>query len=180
MEQRSSKKEYKKAILSWAITIAAALALALFINNVLIVNASVPSGSMETTIMTGSRMFGLRVSYWGNDPVCGDIIIFKYPDDPSTNFVKRVIGMPGDTVEIIDGVTYVNGEELEEPYLNETPAKLDFGPYEVPEDSYFVMGDNRNHSNDSRKWKNTYVPRNAILGKAVFCYWPLDHIGVLK
>lgn len=180
MKQKRNNENIKNTILSWAITIAIALALALLINNVLIVNASVPSGSMETTIMTGSRMFGLRVSYWGSDPVRGDIIIFKYPDDPSKNFVKRVIGMPGDTVEIIDGVTYVNGEELEETYLNETPADLDFGPYEVPEDSYFVMGDNRNHSNDSRMWKNTYVPRNAVLGKAVFCYWPMNRIGVLK
>ena len=180
MKRNRNKESRKRTIISWVITLAAALSLALFINNVLIVNASVPSGSMETTIMTGSRMFGLRVSYWVSDPMRGDIIIFKYPDDPSVNYVKRVIGVPGDRVEIIDGVTYVNGEKLEEPYLNETPEKLDFGPYEVPEDSYFVMGDNRNHSNDSRKWKNTYVPRSAVLGKAVFCYWPLDLIGVLK
>lgn len=180
MEQKSNKESRRQAVISWAVTIAAALALALFINNVLIVNASVPTGSMESTIMTGSRMFGLRVSYWGSDPVRGDIIIFRYPDDPSRNFVKRVIGMPGDTVEIIGGVTYVNGEKLEESYLNETPAGKDYGPYEVPEDSYFVMGDNRNHSNDSRLWQNTFVSRNAVLGKAVFCYWPLDRMGILE
>ena len=180
MEQNRNKESRKRTIISWVITLAAALSLALFINNVLIVNASVPSGSMESTIMTGSRMFGLRVSYWGSDPERGDIIIFKYPDDPSVNYVKRVIGIPGNWVEIIDGVTFVNGEKLEEPYLKETPAKMNFGPYEVPEDHYFVMGDNRNNSNDSRKWKNTFVSRSAVMGKAVFCYWPLDRIGILK
>ena len=91
-----------------------------------------------------------------------------------------MIGTPGDTVEIIHGVTYVNGEVLEEPYLKETPKDKNFGPYEVPEDCYFVMGDNRNNSNDARFWKNTYVKRDAVLGKALFCYWPPSRIGVLK
>ena len=176
------KKEKKKMnpILEWLLIIVIAVAAALFINYVIIINSVVPSGSMESTIMTGSRMMGLRVLYWFADPKQGDIVVFKYPDDPSENFVKRVIGEPGDTVEIIGGVTYVNGEILEEPYLNETPKPLNFGPYEVPEDCYFVMGDNRNHSNDARYWTNTYVPRSSILGKALFCYWPLNRIGVLK
>ena len=135
---------------------------------------------METTIMTGSRMLGLRTSYWFADPQRGDIIVFKYPDDPKQNFVKRVIGVPGDVVEIIDGVTYVNGEELEEPYLNGTPKARDYGPYVVPEKCYFVMGDNRNNSHDSRFWTNTYVPRDYVLGKALFCYWPINRIGVIR
>ena len=173
-------KKKMNPILEWLIIIAIALAAALFINYVLIVNSVVPSGSMEPTIMTNSRMMGLRVTYWFGDPQQGDIIVFKYPDDPSQNFVKRVIGTPGDTVEIKGGVTYVNGEVLDEPYLNETPKARDFGPYEVPEDCYFVMGDNRNNSHDSRFWTNTYVPRSSVLGKALFCYWPLDRIGPLK
>lgn len=182
IDEKGQKKEKGKMnpVLEWVLIIVIAVAAALFINNVIIINSYVPSGSMESTIMTGSRMFGLRVTYWFSDPQRGDIIVFKYPDDPSQDFVKRVIGLPGDTVEIKQGVTYVNGEVLDEPYLNETPAKLDFGPYEVPEGCYFVMGDNRNNSNDSRKWKNTYVPRDYILGKAMFCYWPFNRIGVLK
>ena len=182
IDEKGQKKEKGKMnpVLEWVLIIVIAVAAALFINNVIIINSYVPSGSMESTIMTGSRMFGLRVTYWFSDPQRGDIVVFKYPDDPSQDFVKRVIGLPGDTVEIKQGVTYVNGEVLDEPYLNETPAKLDFGPYVVPDDCYFVMGDNRNNSNDSRKWKNTYVPRNYILGKAMFCYWPLNRIGVLK
>lgn len=182
IDEKGQKKEKGKMnpVLEWVLIIVIAVAAALFINNVIIINSYVPSGSMESTIMTGSRMFGLRVTYWFSDPQRGDIIVFKYPDDPSQDFVKRVIGLPGDTVEIKQGVTYVNGEVLDEPYLNETPAKLDFGPYVVPDDCYFVMGDNRNNSNDSRKWKNTYVPRDYILGKAMFCYWPFNRIGVLK
>ncbi|MBQ6368725.1 MAG: signal peptidase I [Parasporobacterium sp.] len=179
----NKNKEGKKKVspvIEWVVIIAVALAAALFINFVIIINSVVPSGSMESTIMTNSRMMGLRVTYWFSDPQRGDIIVFKYPDDPSENFVKRVIGTPGDTVEIIHGVTYVNGEVLEEPYLKETPKDKNFGPYEVPEDCYFVMGDNRNNSNDARFWKNTYVKRDAVLGKALFCYWPPSRIGVLK
>ena len=181
--RKTTDKEGKKKmhpVLEWILIIVIALAAALFINYVIIINSVVPSGSMESTIMTNSRMMGLRVTYWFSDPQQGDIIVFKYPDDPSENFVKRVIGTPGDTVEIIHGVTYVNGEVLDEPYLNETPKDRDFGPYVVPEDSYFVMGDNRNNSHDSRFWTNTYVPRDYVLGKALFCYWPINRIGVLK
>ena len=183
IEDSLKKKNGKKKmnpIVEWIVIIAIAVAAALFINNVLIINSVVPSASMESTIMTGSRMLGLRVLYWFDDPERGDIIVFKYPDDPSENFVKRVIGLPGDTVEIIQGVTYVNGEKLDEPYLNETPRAQNYGPYEVPEGCYFVMGDNRNNSHDSRFWTNTYVPRENILGKALFCYWPLNRIGALK
>ncbi|MBQ9030851.1 MAG: signal peptidase I [Parasporobacterium sp.] len=179
----SSEKDGKKKMnpfLEWVLIIVIAVAAALFINFVIIINSVVPSGSMESTIMTNSRMMGLRVTYWFSDPQQGDIIVFKYPDDTSQNFVKRVIGTPGDIVEIKGGVTYVNGEVLDEPYLNETPKNKDYGPYEVPEGCYFVMGDNRNNSHDSRFWKNTFVPRNYVLGKALFCYWPINRIGALR
>jgi len=178
--ENETVKKNMNPVLEWVLIIAVALAAALFINFVIIINSVVPSGSMESTIMTNSRMMGLRVTYWFSDPQRGDIIVFKYPDDPSENFVKRVIGTPGDVVEIIHGVTYVNGEALDEPYLNEKPKDRDFGPYEVPEGHYFCMGDNRNNSNDSRFWKNTYVPRENVLGKALFVYWPLNRMGILK
>ena len=169
-----------KEFLSWVSVVAIALAVALLLNCFVIINSVVPSSSMETTIMTGSRMFGFRLAYLFNGPEQGDIIIFRYPDDESQTFVKRVIGVPGDTVEIKAGVTYVNGEVLDEPYLNETPLAADFGPYVVPEDCYFVMGDNRNHSRDARYWTNTYVRKDQILAKAVICYWPLSDFGILK
>ena len=176
----------KKELLSWLKIILIAVAAAVIINCFIIINSVVPSGSMESTIHVGSRMFGFRLAYLFNGPSQGDIIIFKYPVDESKIFVKRVIGVPGDTVEIRDGVTYVNGTELDEPYLNETPYAQDFGPYYVPEDSYFVLGDNRNHSNDARYWTDSkgnavnYVTRKEILAKAVICYWPFSSFGLLK
>ena len=181
-EEKNGKEEGKKKmnpVLEWVLIIVIALAVALFINNVIIINSVVPSGSMESTIMTNSRMMGLRVTYWFSDPQRGDIIVFKYPDDPSQNFVKRVIGTPGDVVEIKGGVTYVNGEVLDEPYLNETPKVKDYGPYEVPEGCYFCMGDNRNNSNDSRFWNNHYVDRSLLVGEAMFRYWPITEFKIL-
>lgn len=191
-ELKKKKQEEKRAahptlygILDWVIVIAVALAVALFINYFVIVNSTVPTGSMENTIMPGSRMIGFRVAYLFSQPERGDIIVFKYPDDPSQLFVKRVIGMPGETVEIIDGVTYINGEVLEEDYINPSYRMMnldyeDYGPYVVPEDSYFMMGDNRGNSKDSRKWVNTFLNRKAIIGKAWLCYWPFSEFGVLK
>ena len=101
----------------------------------------------------------------------GDIVIFKYPDDESVDYLKRIIGLPGETVEIISGKVYINGELLDEPYLSEEPTG-DFGPYQVPEDSYFMLGDNRAVSKDSRYWHNTYVKKDKIIAKAFVMYWP--------
>lgn len=175
-----SEKSPKKEILEWVILIVIAIALAAFVDLVIVVNSIVPTGSMEPTIMTDSRMLGFRLSYLFGEPQRGDIIIFKYPDDEKQPFVKRIIGLPGETVEIIGGVTHIDGTPLDEPYLKEEPSMMNFGPFEVPEDCYFVMGDNRNHSNDARYWTNKYVSRDKILGKAFLCYWPFDRFGTLK
>lgn len=165
----------KSELFSWIKTIVFAVALAVFINSVIIVNAKVPTGSMETTIMTDDRIVALRLSYLFAEPQRGDIVVFEYPDDITgkTLFIKRVIGLPGETVDIRDGRVYIDGSEepLSEDYVNGTPEE-DFGPYEVPADSYFMLGDNRNRSMDSRYWTNTYVNRDKILGKAVFRYLP--------
>ena len=168
-EQVSLKRE----IIEWIIVIEVAIVLALIINKVFLVNAIIPSGSMEPTIMTGDRIFGNRLAYTNEDPVRGDIVIFKYPDDERQLFIKRVIGEPGDVVWIKDGLIYINGsdEPLDEPYVKVTPMG-DFGPYTVPEDCYFMMGDNRNNSADSRYWHNTYVHKSKILGKAWVRYYP--------
>ena len=101
------------------------------------------------------------------------IIIFKYPDNEKELFIKRIIGMPGETVEIKDGKVYINGskEPLKDSFTPETPVG-DYGPYTVPENSYFVLGDNRNYSKDSRFWNNPYVAEDKILGKAVLKYFP--------
>ena len=171
---------WKKELFQWAAVLIIAVALALFINAFLIVNAQIPSGSMENTIMTGDRVFGNRLAYTFKDPERFDIIIFKYPDDESQLFIKRIIGLPGETVEIRDGHIYINGSDtpLEDVETKE-PMEGSFGPYTVPEGCYFVMGDNRNNSRDSRYWEHTFVTEDEILGKAVFRYWPLNKMKFL-
>lgn len=182
MQKRRKEESTIKEVLSWIITIALAVVAALFIKNYVIINANIPSGSMENTIMTGDRLFGNRLAYNSKDPARGDIIIFKYPDDEEENYVKRVIGLPGETVEIRDAQIFINGanEPLEEDYLKEEWT-VAAGPYyfEVPEDSYLVLGDNRNNSWDARYWDNTYVAKEKILGKAVFRYYPIGEAGSL-
>lgn len=161
---------FTKEALSWVKTILLAAVLAALVNTFLIVNAKVPTGSMENTIMTGDRFIALRTAYWVEEPVRGDVVVFRYPDSPDTLYVKRIIGEGGDRVLIEDGTVYVNGTALEEDYIAEQTIG-NFGPYDVPEGCYFMMGDNRNHSLDSRFWENQYVERDEILGKVVLCYY---------
>ena len=169
----NNKSSLLKEIRSYAIIIVAAVLVAIFVNTFIISNTRVPTGSMENTIMCGNRLFGNRLAYKTSKPKRGDVIIFKYPDDETgkTNYIKRVIGLPGETVNIVDGKVYIDGKELKEDYLKEEPQGS-FGPYEVPEKSYFVMGDNRNNSSDARFWENTYVTEDKIIAKAVIKYWP--------
>lgn len=163
-----------KTVLEYAVSIGIAIIAALLINNFILLNARVPSGSMENTIMTGDRLFGFRLSYLFSDPERGDIVIFKYPDDESVNYIKRIIGLPGETVTIKDGKIYINHSDtpLKEDYLKEewVRANTDM-EFTVPEGYYFMLGDNRNNSKDSRYWNNTYVARDKILAKAIFRYW---------
>lgn len=194
---------FMKELISWAEIIIVAVVLALFLNNFVIVNATVPSGSMENTIEPGNRLLGFRFSYWFSDPQRGDIVVFKYPVDKAigknTNYIKRIIGLPGETVEIRDAKIYINGSEtpLEENYLKEEwTVRNDGFTFEIPEDCYLMLGDNRNNSSDSRYWAEkalqygvastaeeamafSYVPRDQILGKAYFRYWPLNKISSL-
>ena len=155
--------------------------IALVLNNFIIANSRVPSGSMENTIMTKSRVIGSRLSYLTDDPERGDIVIFHYPDDESVYYVKRVIGLPGETVEIVDGKIYINGSDtpLEESYLPE-PMEGSYGPYTVPEGSYFMLGDNRNNSRDARYWENKFVKKEKIIAKVLFCYYPLSQFGPVE
>lgn len=172
-----------KEILSWVIPFASALVVALLLKNYVIINADIPTGSMENTIMPGNRLIGSRLSYLKDGPERGDIVIFRYPDNEEELYVKRVIGLPGETVDIRDGHIYIDGSEvpLTEDYLKEewTVATGDYH-FQVPEDSYLMLGDNRNDSWDARYWNNTYVQREKILGKAVVIYWPLQNVGKLE
>lgn len=179
-DKKSSPKNIKrfiiKEILSYIKILVIAALIALIFTKFVIINAQVPTGSMENTINVNDRLIGFRLAYLFSEPQRGDIIIFKYPDDETQNFVKRVIGTPGDVVEITEGKVYVNGVELVEDYIKE--AMIDDGTsqtYIVPEDSYFVLGDNRNSSKDSRYWDTTsYVTKDEILAKVIFKYYDGD------
>lgn len=164
---------WKKEIISWIQIIVAAVVIALFLNNVIIANSRVPTGSMENTIMSHSRVIGSRLAYINSEPERGDVVIFKFPDNREVYYVKRVIGLPGETVNVVDGKVYINDSQtpLDEPYLPE-PIEGSYGPYTVPEGCYFMMGDNRNNSLDARFWKNQFVPKKDIMAKVLFCYYP--------
>ncbi len=176
--------DLRKEVLNWLKLLVVAVILVVAINKLVIINARVPTGSMETTIHEKSRMIGSRLAYLFSKPERKDIIIFRYPDNPKENYVKRVIGLPGEYVEIRNGIVYINDEPLEEDYVyydtGIVDLKGDFAKtlvpegcyFEVPEDSYFMMGDNRNNSHDSRRWENTFVREELILGKAMFSYYP--------
>ncbi len=184
LEKNKKAKEYdsvKDALFDYGKTFAIVFIAVFFLSQFVYINATIPSGSMENTIMQGDRIFGNRLAYVMTDPKRYDIIIFKYPDDTSKTFIKRIIGLPGETVEIKDGNVYINGSEtpLDDSFCAEE-TEGDFGPYVVPEDSYFVMGDNRNNSLDSRYWDETYVSRKQIVAKAFFRYWPLSSISLLE
>lgn len=162
-------KHVFKEIISWILVFAAAVILALLINRFVIFQVGVPSGSMENTIMTGDKVLTFRLSYLFGNPKRGDIVVFPYPDDEEVDYIKRIIGLPGETLEIREGILYIDGEPLMEEYLKE-PMKGDFGPVTVPEGSYFMMGDNRNTSMDSRAWKNQFLEKDKIKGKAILKY----------
>lgn len=130
--------------------------------------------SMEPNLYTEQRVLVIKASYWFGDPQRGDVIIFDSPQDPSRTLIKRVIALPGEEVEIKDGQVYITDINddtfsLDEDYIKEEP-NYTYGPRVVPEDEYFVLGDNRNHSTDSRSWG--MLPRENIIGKAWLCYWP--------
>jgi len=168
----------KKEILGWVKTVVIAFVCALIINNTLIASALVISSSMENTIMTDSRVMGLRVAYVFSEPKRFDIILFQPPDDEtSIPYVKRIIGLSNEKVEIIDGKVYINDSDvpLDDSFIKEE-AYGDYGPYYVPEGCYFVMGDNRNGSSDSRAWVNKFVAKDKILGKIYFEYFPSPHL----
>ena len=189
MQGRSRRKKegedqpfsLKKEIISWLQIIVAAVVIALVLNNFVIANSRVPTGSMENTIMSRSRVIGSRLAHLKDDPQRGDIVIFHYPDDESIYYVKRVIGLPGETVMIEDGKVYINGSDtpLDEPYLAE-PMEGSYGPYTVPEGCYFMLGDNRNNSRDARFWENKYVKKDKIIAKVLFCYYPISRFGAVK
>lgn len=173
LQEKNKKDKVKSEVISWIKTIAIALILVVIVQNFIIINAEVPTESMVNTIQPGDKLITFRLSYLFSEPKRGDVIVFKYPDNEKEKFTKRVIGLPGEKVEIKDGKVYINDSKnpLKEPYVNGIPTG-NYGPYNVPEGSYFVMGDNREKSLDSRFWQNTFVKKKKILGEIKFRYHP--------
>ncbi len=152
------------------------LALILFLGiNAVSARVRVENVSMEPTLTQGEFLLVNRVAYKIGTPKIGDIIIFHAPGADDLDYIKRLIGRPGDTVHIEDGVVYVNGQALYETYIADKPNYS--GTWEVPEGQFFVLGDNRNNSSDSHLWG--FISEDAVVGKALLIYWPLDAVSLL-
>lgn len=173
------KNKILKELRDYALLIIIAIALAFLMNRFVYANAEVPTGSMMPAVIPDDRLIVNRLSYLFAEPQRGDIVMFKFPDNESEDYLKRVIGLPGETINIVDGLVYINDSEvpLSEPYIND-PPEGDYGPFYVPEGCYFMLGDNRDTSADSRFWNNKYVKKEKIVGKAIFRYYP--NLSILK
>jgi len=182
-------KEYAEALI-------VALILAFFIRSFVVQAFKIPSGSMLQTLQIGDHLlvtkfaYGVKIPFTHKmiierpGPQHGDVVVFEFPEDPSKDFIKRVIGVPGDVIEIKDKQIFRNGVLLVEPYIQHVdastsvPRRDNFGPVMVPENKYFVMGDNRDESYDSRFWG--FVERNTIEGKALILYWSWESLTNIR
>jgi signal peptidase I len=187
--QKSTLREYFEALVT-------AVILALFVRTWVVQAFKIPTGSMENNLLIGDHLLVNKLVSGPSataferailplrDPKRGDVMVFKYPDEPERDFIKRVIGLPGETLEMRNKKIYINGQPLEEPYVHflepaaegQEVTQFDlrerYGPVRIPEGQYFVMGDNRDNSQDSRYWG--FLPRHYIKGKALMIYWSYD------
>jgi signal peptidase I len=187
--QKSTVREYFESIVI-------AVILALFVRTWVVQAFKIPTGSMENNLLIGDHLlvnkfvFGppagpIEKAVLPMEEVRrGDVVVFKYPDEPERDFIKRVIGLPGDTLELRKKKVYINGQPIEEPYVHflepasegqevtSFDVREQYGPVRIPEGQYFVMGDNRDNSQDSRYWG--FLPRQYIKGKALMIYWSYD------
>lgn len=139
---------------------------------------TVDGPSMQPTLHTGERLLIDKVTYRLRDPHRGDVVVFRYPSDPRQYYIKRVVGLPGDEIRITGGLLHINGTAIHEEYTI-GPIFGEYGPYTVPDGRYFVLGDNRNNSEDSRSHRVGAVPRDLIIGRALVRYWPLPRTGII-
>jgi signal peptidase I len=165
-------------IKDWVISILIAVVLAFFIRYYIVELYMVEGPSMRPTLQNGERLVVNKFLYRFKTPERGDILVFKYPRDPSRDFIKRVIAVPGDSVEIKEGRLFVNGQLMNETYILER-TRGSYPLATVPADHIFVLGDNRNNSEDSRFRDVGFVPYELIKGKAVLIFWPLDQFKAL-
>lgn len=190
----NSKLKRKGVVREYVEAAAIAVILALFIRTFVVQAFKIPSGSMVPTLLVGDHIlvnkfiYGVKIPYLRktlvpvSSPKRDDVVVFIYPVDKSKDFIKRVIGLPNDTLEIVDGKIFINGQRYEDrfgyyddrnPSSSASIGKARIGPITVPKDHLFVMGDNRDHSYDSRFWG--FVPLSAVKGKAFIIYWSWPH-----
>ena len=187
--QKSTLREYFEALLT-------AVILALFVRTWVVQAFKIPTGSMENNLLIGDHLLVNKLVSGPSgtaferailplrEPRRGEVLVFKYPDEPERDFIKRVIGLPGETLELRNKKVYINGQPLDEPYVHflepasegqevtQFDVRERYGPVRIPEGQYFVMGDNRDNSQDSRYWG--FLPRHYIKGKALMIYWSYD------
>ncbi|MBN2244059.1 MAG: signal peptidase I [Acidobacteria bacterium] len=164
---------------SWSRDILLSIAIAIFIVIFVVQPVKVEGTSMQPQLADQDRIFVNRFIYRFSRIDRGDVVVFWFPKDRSKSFIKRVIGVPGDAVEIRKGFVFINGKWTREPYLKpEYRDTLSYKRVLVPDGKYFVLGDHRNSSNDSRSWG--FVDKSLIYGKAIFSYWPVSHVGLVE
>lgn len=175
-----------RTIISLLVTVLCIFGLAWLLRTFVFQPYEIPSGSMETTIMTGDMVFSEKVSYYMREPQPGDVVTFQDPEIPGRILIKRCIAVGGQTVDLVDGKVVVDGAPLDEPYTHGLPSEplklalgIDFSyPYTIPQGCLWVMGDNRTNSQDSRYFGA--VDETTVTGRAMLIYWPLNDFGLLK
>jgi signal peptidase I len=189
--KKSVLREYFEALL-------AAVVMALFVRTFVFQAFQIPTGSMEPNLLVGDHLIVNKMIFaptWsgperailpGREIARGDIVVFKYPEEPDRDFIKRVIGLPGDRLEVRKQKVFINDAPIEEPYAHVAPTarpltqadlREDYGPVTVPRDQYFMMGDNRWNSQDSRFWG--FLPKSYVKGQALFIYFSFEETGSL-
>ena len=172
----SSDNTWKQEVVSFLREFLIALVISLLITRFVLIIPLVPTASMVPTINVNERIIVDKLSHYFSTIKRGEIVVFPCPDTPEELYVKRVIGLPGETVTIHDNTVFIDGVPLNEPYLVVDTLGY-YGPYHVPEGHIFVMGDNRNTSRDSRAWVTTnYVSLNEVQGRGLAVLWPLNHM----
>lgn len=159
-------------------TVAGAALLSIVVMTFIARAFTVDGPSMMPTIQSGERLLVDKITYRLRPPQRGEVVVFRFPGDPRQFYIKRVIGIPGDEIMITHGQVYVNGIVLDEPYIDSS-VYGSFGPYTVPQDHLFVLGDNRNNSEDSRDKNVGFVAYRMVVGRALWRYWPLTRAGSL-
>lgn len=171
-----------KELFGWIVFIVVVVAASYLIVTFVGQRTEVSGSSMETTLSSGDQLIVDKISYRFRDPKRYDIVVFPYRYEENTYYIKRIIGLPGETVQIVDGMVYINGSPLNEHYGNEViedPGSA-AEPITLGDDEYFVLGDNRNNSQDSRASNVGLIHRDELLGRAWVRIWPLDQFGVIK